>query len=408
MMAGMPVSAVVTGIRGYRQLLSTHDVRRLVVWGVLGRLPMGMMALALVLLVRSLGGTYGEAGLVSAANSAAAALTAPIGGRLIDRYPPRRVLLAYGIAHPLSLAVLLVCALVDAPIGALVAAAFLSGACFPPIGSTVRTIWPRVTDGPRQLSTAFGLEATVQELIFVSGPLIVGVVVAAFSAEAAIVATAVLSGVGVVGFALHPALRARRVHANRPPRHPLAALRPVGVRLVLAFSVGFGLAFGAVEVALPAFAEDHGGRSLGAVALSAWSAGSLFGGLLAGGHAPENGVRRLRILSGLFAVALFVPLAADSMVTMSVLMFLAGMPIAPSFAITYGIIEHTAIPGTQAEVFGWASTAIVTGLAFGAAVGGHLITHVSVDASFLLAVAGSAVAAAVALGMPAGAAPATR
>jgi predicted MFS family arabinose efflux permease len=272
----------------------------------------------------------------------------------------------------------------------------------------VRTIWPRVTDGPRQLSTAFGLEATVQELIFVSGPLIVGVVVAAFSAEAAIVATAVLSGVGVVGFALHPALRARRVHANRPPRHPLAALRPVGVRLVLAFSVGFGLAFGAVEVALPAFAEDHGGRSLGAVALSAWSAGSLFGGLLAGGHAPENGVRRLRILSGLFAVALFVPLAADSMVTMSVLMFLAGMPIAPSFAITYGIIEHTAIPGTQAEVFGWASTAIVTGLAFGAAVGGHLITHVSVDASFLLAVAGSAVAAAVALGMPASAAPATR
>ena len=107
-------------------------------------------------------------------------------------------------------------------------------------------------------------------------------------------------------------------------------------------------------------------------------------------------------------MALLVPLAADSMVTMSVLMFLAGMPIAPSFAITYGIIEHTAIPGTQAEVFGWASTAIVTGLAFGAAVGGNLITHVSVDASFLLAVAGSAVAAAVALGMPAGAAPATR
>ena len=407
-MAGMPVSAVVAGIRGYRQLLSTHDVRRLVVWGVLGRLPMGMMALALVLLVRSLGGTYGEAGLASAANSVAAALTAPIGGRLIDRYPPRRVLLAYGIAHPVSLAVLLVCALVDAPIGALVAAAFLSGACFPPIGSTVRTIWPRVTDGPRQLSTAFGLEATVQELIFVSGPLIVGVVVAAFSAEAAIVVAAVLSGLGVVGFALHPALRARRVHENRPPRHPLAALRPAGVRLVLAFSIGFGLAFGAVEVALPAFAEDHGGRSLGAVALSAWSAGSLFGGLLAGGHAPENGVRRLRILSGLFAVALLVPLAADSMVTMSVLMFLAGMPIAPSFAITYGIIEHTAIPGTQAEVFGWASTAIVTGLAFGAAVGGNLITHVSVDASFLLAVAGSVAAAVVALGMPAGAAPATR
>ena len=69
-----------------------------------------------------------------------AALTAPIGGRLIDRYPPRRVLIAYGIAHPVSLALLLVYALVDAPIGALVVAAFVSGACFPPIGSTVRTM----------------------------------------------------------------------------------------------------------------------------------------------------------------------------------------------------------------------------------------------------------------------------
>jgi MFS family permease len=404
----MPLRAVVAGIQGYRQLLVPHDVRRLVLWGVIGRLPMGMMALALVLLVRSLGGTYGEAGITSAANAVAAALLAPVSGRLIDRYSPRRVLLAYGVAHPASLTLLLVLALADAPIGALVAAAFLSGVCFPPIGPTVRTIWPRVVDGPRQLSTAFGLEATVQELIFVSGPLIVGAVVATVSANAAIVVAAVLSGLGVIGFALHPSLRERRHHEDRPPRHPLAALRPGGVRLVLAFSVGFGLAFGAVEVALPAFAEDHGGRSLGAVALSAWSAGSLFGGLIAGGQAPENGVRRLRILSALFAAALLIPLAADSIVTMSVLMFLAGMPIAPSFAITYGIIEHTAIPGTQAEVFGWASTAIVTGLAFGAAAGGNLITHVSVDASFLLAVAGSAVAAAVALGMPSGAAPATR
>jgi MFS family permease len=408
MMEGMPVSSIASGIRGYRQLLSTHDVRRLVVWGLLGRLPMGMMALSLVLLVRSLGGTYAEAGLTSAANAVAAALAAPVSGRLIDRYPPRSVLIAYGLAHPVSLAVLLVLALADAPIGALVAAAFVSGACFPPIGPTVRTIWPRVTETPRQLSTAFGLEATVQELVFVSGPLIVGVLVSAFSAEAAIVTAAVLSGVGVIGFGLHPSLRERRTHAARPPHHPLAALRPGGVRLVLAFSAGLGLAFGAVEVALPAFAETHGGRSLGAVALSAWSAGSLFGGLLAGGHAPENGVRRLRILSALFVAALLVPMVADSIVTMSVLMFLAGMPIAPSFAITYGIIEHTAIPGTQAEVFGWASTAIVTGLAFGAAVGGNLITHVSVDASFLLAVLGSACAAAVALGIPAGAAPATR
>ena len=398
----MPVRTLLHGLRSYQALLRLDGVGRMVAMGIIARLPIGMLALSLVLLVRSLGGTYGEAGFVSAANSVAAALAAPIAGRLVDRYSPHRVLLVFGVVHPCTLGLLLLMAWLDAPIQALIAAAFLSGATFPPVGPTIRSIWPRVLPDQAQLSSAFALEATVQELIFVSGPLIVAVVVSLFSAGATIVTAAALSCFGVISLALTPAVRGlppsrREGHRSQ---HPLAALRPLGVRLVIAMSVCMGIAFGAVEVALPAFAEEHGGRSLAAFSLSAWSAGSLLGGLLAAGLGQDNGVRRLRRLSLAMLVALVLPLAAGSVAQISLVMLLAGLPIAPTFAVTYAIIERNAVPGSQAEVFGWATTAIVTGVALGAAVGGNLITHVGLDASFVLAMAGAGGSALVAAGMP--------
>ena len=64
----------------------------------------------------------------------------------------------------------------------------------------------------------------------------------------------------------------------------------------------------------------------------------------------------------LFAVVLLLPLLAGSVWMMAVFMLIAGLPIAPSFALTYGMVQHQAGPGTQAEVFGWLSTAIVVGI----------------------------------------------
>jgi predicted MFS family arabinose efflux permease len=92
---------------------------------------------------------------------------------------------------------------------------------------------------------------------------------------------------------------------------------------------------------------------------------------------------------------LLLPLLAGSVWMMSVFMLIAGLPIAPSFALTYGMVQHTARPGTQAEVFGWLSTAIVVGIAAGAAFGGSLITRSGTNASILLGVVGALAAVAV-------------
>ena len=187
-----------------------------------------------------------------------------------------------------------------------------------------------------------------------------------------------------------------RPKTTREPRRLLAALTPVTVRSIVIFTAAMGIAFGGMEVAIPAFAEAHGDRSLAAVALATWSAGSLIGGLLAAGTAGGDPRRRLRVISGLFVLALILPLLAWSLPSLAVIMLVVGLPIAPTFAVTYGMVQDSALPGTQAEVFGWLSTAVVVGIASGTAVGGKLITHSGPSAAMVLAIAGAALAASIA------------
>ena len=388
-------SALTSGLRGYRDLLRVPAVARLVSWGLLARLPVGMLALALILLIRGHGGSYAEAGAVSAAQALAMAAGAPVAGRLIDRGRPAVVLIAYGAAFAAGCALLVGLTATGAPLAAVAAAAALAGATLPPISPTVRMLWPTLVDDDRRLAAAFAMEATLQELIFVSGPLLVGLCTALFSSSAGVLVAGVLSFVGVVGFVTSGPVRASRSQPH-PRRHLLAALAPPAIRRIVILSAGYGLAFGAAEVALPAFAEDHGGRALASLALAAWSGGSLVGGVVIGGHRPANPAARLRLISALFALALFLPLLAGSLPQMAAIMFLVGLPIAPSFAITYGMVQEAALPGTQAEVFGWLSTSIVVGIAIGNGLGGRLITHGGPSESFAVAIAGASFAALVA------------
>jgi predicted MFS family arabinose efflux permease len=388
-------STMSTGLRGYRDLLARPPVGRVIGTGLIARLPIGMTALALILLIRGDGGTYGDAGIVSAAEAIAAAAGAPVAGRLVDRHSPRVVLMTYAAIFCAAMLVLVGLSSQDAPLAALVLVAAVGGFTLPPIGPTVRMLWPSMVTSENQLSTAFALEATLQELLFVAGPLIVGLLTAIFSPSAGVIAAGVLSLFGVMGFVATGPVRDHRSEEH-PPRHFLSALSPKVVQRVLMISAGFGVVFGSYEVAIPAFAETHGGRSLGAIALACWSGGSLVGGLLAAGHAGADPRRRLRFTSTCLAVAVVFPLFATSLPMLAVLMFFVGLPVAPGFAMTYRMVQQSAVPGTQAEVFGWLSTAIVVGIAFGTALGGHLITQAGSSASMKLGILGAVIAAAIA------------
>ena len=372
------------GVARYRELFANPHAAALLGWSIVARLPMGMAALALVLLVRGTGAGYGEAGLVAAAYEIAVAIGAPYAGRQVDRRGARLVLRRRTVVYPLLFGLVAVLGQVGAPVAAIAIVAAAAGLTLAPVASVLRTVLPAVAgaDGAR---TAYALDAALQEVIFVGGPLLVAVL-AAIEPAAAVAGAAVLAAVGTFGFLRIPPVRAagpaEEHHTSR-----LGALSAVGVRTLALLCVWLGLGFGAIEIAAPAFAEAQGNRALAGVALAGFSAGSLVGGLLAALR-PSSDERR-RIIVGTFVLTglMALPLAAGSIGAMTLLLFFAGLPVAPIVAAIYGQIGRVATAGSVAEAFSWFSTSVTFGIAGGSVAGGWLIDGHGWRSAVLLSIA---------------------
>lgn len=363
----------------YRELLGLPHAKGLVCWSLLGRLPVGMTPLALLFLVRAEGESYGVAGAVLAVYAVALGVGAPIGGRQVDRYGPTRVLQIRTLLYAAFLAVVVALAVGDTAMAAVAVAAALAGLSMPPLSSTVRIVWPRLARDELR-STAYSLEAALQEAHFIGGPL-VAAALAAVDPVFALGGAAAANLVGTMAVARLPPVR------TTPPSRSggaglLGALGSPGVRTVVAYAATVGVGFGAVELAMPAFAEEQGARELGGIAIAAFAAGSLVGGLVAGLRPASHGLTRF--VRGAFALSatLLALQLAVSIPTLVVLAFVAGLPIAPTIAATYTLTDWSARAGTAAEAFAWFGTAVSVGIAAGAALGGVIVDERGVRWSF--------------------------
>ncbi|HEX8105430.1 MAG TPA: MFS transporter [Solirubrobacteraceae bacterium] len=384
------LSPAPSGAGAWGELLRAPGVPRVVTAALIARLPLGMHALGVVLLVRGQGGSYATAGLLAAGSSLASAASGPALGRLIDRLGQTRVLLPLALLYPTAVVGLVAAVLAGAPLALLIAVAVAVGLVQPPIPAAIRALWPSMLPRAELRGTAYAMEASLQELFFVAGPLLVAVIVAAASPAAALGVSAAAAGLGTLAFATSPP--ARRAGAQPgvfEPRRRGGALASAGVRTVALTSLSMGAAFGAIEVSMPAFAEAHGSRAAGGVALAAYAAGSLLGGLWVGSRpATARPIRRYALAVGAFAAGLVLPLLAGSIPAMTLALLVAGVPIAPAFAAAYGLVDALAVPGTATEAFAWLSTSIILGLAGGTAAAGALIeTAGGTDASLAMGLA---------------------
>ena len=384
------------GFARYGVLLRVPQARRLILSGLLARMPIGMVPLSLILVIRESGSGFAVAGAVSGAYFVAAAIGAPIAGRLVDRRGATRLLLVRAAVVPALLLGVGGLALIDAPALAIAASAALAGALLPPVGASLRSLWPRLLNGREQLQAAYALEASLQEIVFVVGPALVALLAAVASPVVAVAVAAAACGVGTAVFALSPAMRAWEPEEERHATSIFGALESPGVRTVVLFATSCGLAFGGTEVGMPAFADAQGAVELGGIPLALFAGGSLVGGLVAGSRTVGHPLRLLRLSAALLVVGLALPLLATSLTTLSVLAFLAGLPIAPAFTATFGLVDHVARRGTAAESFAWIGTALATGIAAGTAAGGALVDHSGPRAAFAFGVGGALLAATLA------------
>ncbi len=382
----------------YRLLLGHPGVPRLVVSVLIGRIPIGIFGLAIVLLVRQETDSFAQAGIASAAWALGAGLVAPLQGRLVDRFGQPAVLIPSTLLNATAVAAFVLGARAGASTGVLAAFAWLGGAALPPLGACMRSIWADAfADDPGARNTAYTFESMIAELFYIVGPAITTLLIAISSPSTALLAAIGLSAAGTIGFATAALAREwRSEHIARPRAGALAA---PGMRTLMLAIVPTGIAFGVLEVAMPAFAVEQGhSAGLAGIFLSAMAVGSLVGGLWYGArHWSGPIVARFIGLEVLFTLGLLPLLVADSIGSMVVLMAIAGLALAPSAAAGYLIVDHIAPPGTVTEATTWVMTANVAGGALGAAIGGIVVQEMSVRTALLLACVGPALGTLIAV-----------
>jgi MFS family permease len=366
---------------------------------VLARLPLGINALAIVLLMRHEGYAFGAAGAAAGAMAIGVGASSPVISRAIDRRGQREVLAPLALAHAAGLGAIVAVALSHAPVGAVVAVALVAGIAFPPIGSVMRPLWPRLlADRPELLTTAFALDAVIVELAFVSGPLLTAAIVAVTSPAPALALSAASSVVGTVWLTSMPPSRAFHPVARIGKPHILGALQSSGVRTLVAATLPVGFCFGAVEVTFPAFCEDVATRGTAGVLLAIWSFGSAVGGIAYGArHWTLPAFRRYPRC----AIALpfgFLPLVLpDSVGVMVPLAFISGLSIAPLISTGSHVVGEIASEGTVTEAYSWPITALVVGISLGNAAAGAIAGSAGWRESFVIATCAALVGAAIAV-----------
>jgi predicted MFS family arabinose efflux permease len=136
----------------YRHVLRRPGTVRLLGPTLIARIPDSIAATAIVVLVRSVTGSYSTAGLAAGAFGIGTAVSAPLAGRASDRLGQRRVLPVLAAAFA---AALVTVALVSGHLSALVVVvgAAAAGLTRPPIEAALRAVWPRLVS-PAQVDAA--------------------------------------------------------------------------------------------------------------------------------------------------------------------------------------------------------------------------------------------------------------
>jgi MFS family permease len=242
---------------------------------------MSMTGIGIVLLVSLTTGSFGLAGSLTAAATVTWAVVAPLWGRATDRVGQARVLLVTVLINVLSVALLVSAIELGWPLSVSFVGAVGIGVGFSLAGSSVRARWTLRLHGSPLLYTAFAIEAMLDEIVFIIGPVLVTFLATALHPALGISVSAVIGLIGAVALAAQrstqPPTRSALNGHEGWTRIPWRVLLPVAIACS-----ALGMIFGGMEVNIVAFAKEAGVLPYAGLILIAWSFGSLVAGAVTG------------------------------------------------------------------------------------------------------------------------------
>jgi MFS family permease len=380
----------------YGQVLRTRGAWKFYLAAAPARIGLAMTGLGIVWLVQGSTGSYAAAGTVTGAYAVAEGLAGPQVARLIDRFGQTRMLPITLLAHAIAVALLIGLTVAHAPIWWLVLGGVLAGGSLPQLGAQVAARWSYALRGTTLLPSAFALEALGVGLAFLIGPLLIGTVGSLSSPVAGSILATSLALAGGAFLAVQrrtappPTAHGQRQSASRLLNKPFLALSGT--------SVGIGLFFGSMQVSVTAFAVARGTPELAGPLYSITSLVGLFAGLAYGARRwrtpPQT--QLVIVLAGL-TLATLPLLAANTPLTAAFALALPGLAIAPFQTLSSVIAESSVQPGVLTQAFTWLNSGNAAGIALGAALSGHLVDAYDAKYGYLVALAATVLATAMAI-----------
>ncbi|MEO3824402.1 class I SAM-dependent methyltransferase [Actinomadura sp. B10D3] len=383
----------------YAAVLRTPHASRTFALAFLGRLSYGTVFLSLTLAFTSSTGSYAQAGALVALEGLTVSLLSPLRAALIDRYGMRRVLSPITAAYALILTAL--AALTwqpGAPLPLLAVLAMAAGVTAPPVGVVMRTLWSGLLPPGPLLRRAYSLDTVSEELVFVAGPLLAGLLAATAAPSLGILVSAVLIAAGTAGLVTSPAAPLPAPPAAPARRGPRPRVFPAAPAVAAAAT---GVVLGSTGLLAIAFTDRH--HQPGAVAWveAAVAAGSTLGGLGYGALGlPAPGRGRLAVLLVPLGLALAAAGLAPSTAVLAALACAAGLFVGPALTTAYLLADEAAPPGARTRAIAWVNTALNLGAAGGAAATGAALDAFPLPACYVLAATPALLVPALLLALP--------
>lgn len=385
----------------YAAVLRTPHVPRVFGLAFLGRLSYGTLGLSLPLAFTASTGSYAGAGALTALFALTVSAASPARAALIDRHGPRRALPPMTAAYALALTAL--AALTwrhGAPAPLLAAVAVTAGAVAPPVGVVMRTLWHGLLPDRALLPRAYSLDTVCDELVFVAGPLLAGLLTAVAAPALGIALSAALAAVGVLGLSTAPGTRRDPPGpaAPRPARGPRLGTVPL---VPAAAATATGVILGSTGLLAVAFTQRHGQPAAVAWVEAALAVGSTLGGLAYGAlNRSAPGRRRLAALVLPAGLALAAAGLSPSPVPLAAAVCLAGLFIGPALTTAYLLADAGAPPAARTRAAAWVNTSLNLGAACGTAATGVYLDAFPLPLCYALAAAPAALAPALLLALP--------
>lgn len=364
--------------------------RRWTIASFLGRLPLTMTLLALVLVGEHVTGSVAVGAQLAGVATVVGGIAAPLRGRQLDRGGLRDGLRNAGLLTAVTLLAQAGAVVLEAPLVWLFVLAAAQGIAFAALSGGFRALLVPVVS-KEDLPAANTLEAVFIEVAFVAGPSLAGILALIVGPVGVLLVMAGASAGSALLVMTLPAVPAHAAHSDAAPWRARGAPSVYGLALLMGVTVGL------VESALPGRAKDLGLAAAAAGPLLALTAGgSALGGLAAALRKDHrrSQVRLAVVLFVLFGLLLGALAAGGSVLTLAVMLFLAGVPIAPLNALGALRLQDT-IPATRlGEGFALYTAMILIGAGLGQSITGQLLDNVGAQA-LLAGAAGVPVAAAV-------------